>query len=64
MTTCTICNKTYWYDSTEKCDYCDGTTFIGMRRCYKCNNGSVPVRKPCTICNPKGEMKDKQVIIH
>ena len=64
MTKCSICNKTYCYDGTERCDYCDGMTFIGLRRCLKCKKGQVSLRKPCIICNPKGEIGDKQTIIY
>ncbi len=63
MATCNICKNTYWYDSTEKCSYCSGTSFIGYRQCPKCKSGYVPIRKPCPVCNPKGDQRDRQVII-
>ncbi len=63
MTKCKICKNTLWYDGTERCVCCDGTTFIGPLRCCKCQSGRVPVRKACPICNPHGGMADKQIVI-
>ena len=63
MPKCSICKNTLWYDSTEKCTHCGGTSFIGFRQCTKCKGGITPVRKPCPVCNPKGEMPDMQTII-
>ncbi|MGO9380486.1 MAG: hypothetical protein ACLPN1_05065 [Dissulfurispiraceae bacterium] len=60
---CQICKGTNWYDSKEKCMYCNGTSFIGLRPCAKCKGGNVVLRKPCPVCNPNEELADKQVII-
>ncbi|HMK60201.1 MAG TPA: hypothetical protein VK452_03530 [Dissulfurispiraceae bacterium] len=60
---CRICKGTFWYDSQEKCEYCNGTSFIGYRPCTKCKGGHAIVRKPCAVCNPNGKLADKQLII-
>ncbi|HTZ18458.1 MAG TPA: hypothetical protein VMB78_08465 [Dissulfurispiraceae bacterium] len=63
MNKCAICKKNNWYDSTKRCTYCGGTAFIGWRKCPHCSSGRVPVSKPCPICNPKGDLKNRQIII-
>ena len=60
---CQICKGTNYYDSKESCQYCDGTSFIGVRPYTKCKGGNIVLRKPCPVCNPKGELPDKQRII-
>jgi len=63
MPKCDICKDTYWYDSKEKCLFCSGTSFRGFAPCPKCKGGYVPLRKPCPVCNPKGDLPDRQMII-
>ncbi|HMK56724.1 MAG TPA: hypothetical protein VK448_08825 [Dissulfurispiraceae bacterium] len=60
---CPICKGTHWYDSQEKCQFCNGTSFIGLRPCTKCKGGHAIVRKPCPVCNQKGDLADRQMII-
>ncbi len=63
---CEACKNTRWRDSNEVCPKCGGSCYdpLTRRPCDKCKGiGKVPVRVPCPICNPKGELPDKGFII-